>query len=258
MEIGWRNEKGGFYIASKDIAFFPRGQKDLLYNTKVYPQPWWGNIVNPKIVVLSLNPSYDEGADELDNAVFRNILEENLENPVSLFGNKFKNEYDVPFKYSSVSEWWRNVFSEIIPNDLLEDSDEINLFNENVGIFNLDGYHSKNVDKLNSHLSTSKKMVEYINSLAQCENRLFIFVWGKGTWDKRGLKVTSNFIEVNKSHKNCIINPRNKMLKNKINNVKDKEKLKDILINLNLTKENFVEIVEFYKTISKNRGCKKT
>ena len=243
---------------------------DDKYELTVYPHQWWGNIANPKVVVLALNPGYSQGVDELDSILFGNLIEKNYNSDdyyQFLFGDECgasefsKNGNKILFKYSSVSCWWRKVFEEVLPNDLSgnlseEEKNTINLFNHNVAFFNLVGYQSKDTSDLYTKSNSTDKIVEYVNDLVN-KDRLFIFVWGKGEWVKKGLKINDmNYIEVNKNDEQNKkngrnVNPRNKLMKNKLVKKEDYIKLRSFLVDYELEKSKFDSFVNDYKTIKK-------
>lgn len=244
--------------SGKKIYYFKcdEGNLDELkkkFVLSVYPHQWWGNVIDPKVVVLALNPGYSAGADELDSLVFGDLIEKNykLKNGYGqfLFGDR-ENESKIPFKYSSISKWWRNVFEDIIEDDLPNDYDKkkINKFNNNVGIFNLVGYQSRNAKNTNIDCKSKKTIIEHIKALANDdEDRFFIFVWGKSTWEASGLEIKNNFIEVNKRNsENDKICSQNKKLNVKIEDKNDRKLLKKILLNEEIKEDTFKKFMKKY------------
>ena len=243
----------------KEIYYF-KCDEDKLDNIKgkfvltVYPHQWWGNVIDPNVVVLALNPGYSAGSDELDSIIFGELIEENYKlNMIDghcygqfLFGDS-GNKNNIPFKYSSISKWWRNVFEDIIPNDIVDNYNktEINCFNKNVGFFNLVGYQSKRANDINIKCPSKEKIIEHIKQLAEDKKRLFIFVWGKSSWEANGLNINNNYIEVNKrNNKTDKICGQNKKLNIKIKADNDRQLLKNLLLDKKVDeneKKNFLK-----------------
>ncbi len=244
-----KKKKYVFKCDYDDVGIF-----DVKFELTVLPHQWWGNIKNPKVVFLAINPGYKAGSDELDTLLFDDLILKNydpLENNFQyLFGNCGNGKADISFRYSSTSCWWRSVFDEIIPNDLVDsDNDTIKRINNNVGFFNLVGYQSKNSQNLYFNCKSTKKIVHYINDLPNQNNILFIFVWGKNKWENCGLHV-KNYIEINKPHnitqKIC---GQNKYLKIKITDEKDRKIFRGFLMNDELVYKDFEEFLNNYNTL---------
>ena len=203
------------------------------FNFKVHPHPWFGNIENPSIVVLAINPGYSKNADELDSVIFKELLDNNLKMKFTNKGAKLfddegvvlSKELSVPFKYSSVSNWWEKVFEEVLVNKDTNELDKqmVDSFYSKVAIFNLVGYQSKDADKIGKtykNLPTTAAMIEHVKHLDNGE-RLFIFVWGEKRWNELGFEVGKcDKIVVNKQ---C---GRYKYIRNEEDINKIKEKLK--------------------------------
>lgn len=211
------------------------------FEFSVLPHQWWGNIKDPKIVVLALNPGYSQGNDELDSIVYKGLITNNynlnLDHAQYMFDKTSKGIGGLSFEYSSISRWWRKVFSEFIPDKICfkpgayfkneqDYKEKINRFNEKVGFFNLVGYQSKDSSYIEKayDCESAKLIAQYVNELAKTGNRLFIFVWGKDSWDEvitKNCKENNikNYIVINKND-NIVrekkINCRNRYLKNKI------------------------------------------
>ncbi len=249
--------KNGHYIFECDI-----NDIDIIkykFVTTVYPHQWWGNIVNPKIVFLALNPGYSKGADELDSAVFENIIMKNykLENNIgqNVFNNKNLGYKDLSFDYSSTYKWWRNIFDGIIPEDWFDNDVTMEIFNKNVAFFNLVGYQSENTSSLYKKCKSTKLIAKYVNLLArEDKNRLFIFIWGKDDWDKIIVNnKINNFIEINKNdnkNRDKEINKRNKSIKNKILK-EDYAKLRELLFKVGSIKEKDYDFLKDYRSKTK-------
>ena len=119
-------------------------------DTRLIPQCFWGNIKDPKIIILAKNPSCVT-SDYLDNKYFGKKLIENLniENRSDdvvnlLFSDSLKS--GIPFELSGVSNWWRSFFS------LSVDDDKSRNIMNSICIINLCGYYKTRVGKIKKEL----------------------------------------------------------------------------------------------------------
>lgn len=143
-----------------DLSYF--------YQTHLYPDPWLGNIKDPEIIVLALNPSYDPINDEVDEVKIKNnFLEENLGRKDSDIPNWYED-----MKGTTTLKWWlkrlesifqidsnynnnddvESFYEKLFLEDLRKNSKEVLKTNliKKIGIFNLCGYHSKQYTKIAS------------------------------------------------------------------------------------------------------------
>ncbi|MGI6781379.1 MAG: hypothetical protein ACOX56_00865 [Acholeplasmataceae bacterium] len=221
------------------------------YPTHLWPHPWWGNIENPKVIVLALNPSYDPIDDEKDDIVLGGLYKKAFDDPVQNKINLFA------FKSNS-TDWWRNkVFAEegkeVNPDKIIK----------NVGVFQILGYRSlsyfkipkkalKTEEKLkkddsfkefidkfqniceslklknkynDNYLPTQNAMRLHVQSLInEDKDRYVVIVWGKGHWkqlrldfpDKENRVLRAN--EKNYRNQN-IFKEQNKEYSKKIQNI---------------------------------------
>lgn len=152
-------------------------------NTNLIPQCFWGNIINPEIIILAKNPSHVL-TDDIDNKYFRNTLIENLKikdrnnihNNLLFCDSSF--DKDIPFELSGVSKWWQDFFGE---NINLENKND---FMETVCIINLCGYYKTSLDKpipeeLFWFYNPNKEnhIDDYIEKLLNRDNVRIISVW---------------------------------------------------------------------------------
>jgi len=237
LQVSWELDDtiDSCFISKEDKEIFDKYHLYNKFKLHLHPHPWYGNIKDPEIVVLAINPSYARNSDELDSEVYKEIFISNLQmfnknRGAYLFNEEINGINNIPFKYSSVSEWWEKVFEEIVTdeNGNLKDNDFLNSFNKKVGIFNLIGYHSANSTNLNCNgikeLNTVKNTVKYIEKLMNDEDKIFIFVWGKALWEKIGkLKIpedTKCFVINDGNYRNKYIkNAKNKKLINIITKI---------------------------------------
>lgn len=133
-------------ILEKDKELIERIKELFEYNedTNLVPQCFWGNIKDPKIIILAKNPSH-VASDDLDNKYFSKTLINNLkiENREDIINMLFSctSIEGIPFELSGVSKWWRSFFDENI-NSNNKDS-----FMSDKCIINLCGYYKTNLAK---------------------------------------------------------------------------------------------------------------
>ena len=220
------NKLNGIYISKEDIGCI--GQLNNGFVLDRYPQPFWGNITNPEVIVLGLNPSDEFITDRLESILFSKEIEDNLKGNRPLNWENLKTDLSTDliktkevlgsesktfklldlFKdYPHLSNnkkklWWDKVF-----DGYYYDPNEI-------GFFNLVGYASKDSNSLNDssikkELFTTKILIKYLNDLIEEKTtKLIIIVWGKKNWIENGLKVNGKeLIVVNEK------NYRNKQLR---------------------------------------------
>ena len=68
IESDYSEDKNNNYIGLCKINERRTKNKFMVENV---PEPFFGNIKNPKIILLALNPSYDSNGDKLDLEVFK-------------------------------------------------------------------------------------------------------------------------------------------------------------------------------------------
>lgn len=158
------------------------------YQTHLLPQPWWGNIIDPKIIVLALNPSYDPINDENDEKVIRDSLIKALKGSQSFsWLNKLQNEKQT--ETSGYKFWSKSLGS------LLEGINEEQII-EKIGFFNFVGYHSnpfKQIPKRcfkskSGNLVTTEKLIRYLNLIKEHADYVIV-LWGYDYWKNANLEV---------------------------------------------------------------------
>ena len=181
------------YVSKKDYENIEEDNKNefiYFYQTHVLPQPFFGNIKNPKIVVLAKNPAYDifNEFDEFDKLKKKYGLQsnndENLINFIINNGNKLL--FDNEFSDSCTQKWWKTIFKDLLPDDGFE-----TLLNK-IGIFNLCGYHSRSYyefpkrflkDKDKDYFETQIALKEHLEAIKkECKKPIFIIIWGEQEW----------------------------------------------------------------------------
>ena len=158
------------------------------FNFDFVPQPYWGNIKNPKIIVLTLNPGFYREEDFRTNEKHKQTFLNNLKQNPSLNWLNFEEGKD--------RKWWFNTIK-----DLLDENISINDIYRKIGFFEFNGYHSKSfksktyntIKELNKYefgiksgiLPTQKAMFDYIDSLLNQESSkkpLVAIIWGQRFW----------------------------------------------------------------------------
>ena len=184
-------------------------------NTNLIPQCFWGNIINPEIIILAKNPSHVL-TDDIDNKYFRNTLIENLKikdrknihNNLLFCNSSF--DKDIPFELSGVSKWWRDFFGE---NINLENKND---FMKKVCVINLCGYYKTSLDEpipeeLFWFYNPNKEnhIDDYIEKLLNIDNVRIISVWAlndSNPWTKilNDLRKTAELAKVKNPYQRYI------------------------------------------------------
>lgn len=161
------------------------------------PQPWLGNIIKPKIVILGKNPGFvDTGNvnDITDNAVdgensIRDYLIANLENcndkRTSLRFHVDNEKEDTSINsfrwlladenHSSLSEWWKKFFGldEQKPYNYKDIRDKLS---DEIAVFNYYGYYSKFMEKELDTISSNLDKIDFKQIIKK--DTILVFLWG--------------------------------------------------------------------------------
>lgn len=197
------------------------------YHTHVFPQPFFGNIENPKIIVLAKNPRYKkiESENEIDNL----NLEKYIDDPNVIFGEG-----------GHTKKWWNESFKELIFDE------NFDIFLNNVGIFNLCGYHSETYFDVPKRilkdmgdykvLPTQQVLKEHLKELINVDNLpIVIVIWGMKEW--KSFLGENIFEQLINQEKLLVVNEGQNVSKqnhsiNKAKKYKDfEEKLKELINN---------------------------
>lgn len=168
-------ELGKFLCLDNDIEKIELLMKYFAFSSNgLIPQPWFGNISNPKIVILGKNPGFKPNGkrndikdnEELKNELERNLSIQNRNNSLSWIWEQDEEIFLLPW-------WWKTKFFGNKSLDIIKD------YSPNIGIFNLYSYYSYSSDfldskdfSLNSHLSilNFKSILE--------KSKVIVFLWG--------------------------------------------------------------------------------
>ena len=152
------------------------------------PQPFWGNILTPKVIILTLNPGYYSERDYQTNELYKQEFIDNLSQRPSLNWFNLKDTKDY--------RWWHNAIKDLLDENITEKD-----IYEKVGFFEFIGYHSKsfpsklynsyidlNIEEfgaIKGILPSQKALFKHIdNLLNQEENErpLVAIIWGQKFW----------------------------------------------------------------------------
>ena len=149
------------------IKAFPDG---INHKGTLTPQLWWGNLDDPKIVILGLNPScLESDFDDNNNQGFKEILKQNLSynkrNKKLNLNELFQNQN---FKNIKVINTWMVDYNLQIFKDKLND----------VAIYNMFGYYQTKLNKRDIKLSHIKgEIKEDIIEKIKRADKVY-FLWG--------------------------------------------------------------------------------
>ena len=214
-DLDEENYNKGIYISKKDLEYLTNNvEKFEIKNSyysygkdkKVYfnlvPKPWWGNIENPEVIILLLNPGFTKDDDEDKKILSDHNFEENNAHLKEEMINNLKqsnnniNWFDDKWKNAGSYHWWKPRLKEIAGE--LKADDPYNYIYNNIGFFEFFGYHSKSFDlsflKNDEFLPTQKAMFEYLNKLIKVNNPLVVIVWGQKKW-QQGLDGLAHYDE---------------------------------------------------------------
>ena len=226
------------YVSAADEKAFKDDQELFFYyQTHILPQPFFGKIENPKIVILALNPKYLPLESESEiKKVFKLTKDKKYisDNELSTYINNTNKIFE---EDECTKQWWKNnVF------DGLEYSD-IDVILDNVAIFNLCGYHSLNYQSiprnvLERELPTQTALKEHLAFVLSQENVQIIKIWGVEWKDfleqiKQQIKndpVKSKNFEDNVNNM-LVVNEKNPRNKKIINAPKCSSKIKEMFKN---------------------------
>jgi len=180
------------YIAKEDEEFIDHNcialdesKGETSFRFDFLPQPWWGNIKNPKVIVLALNP----GIDETEKVDEENLKEEILLNLRGETTINWMSEGN-----TSGHKWWKATFKDIIKSGSITPD----IIYKKVGVFELIGYHSKRFNSgdyetvermINTKLGvksgvlpTQIAMFDHLSYLIKNTNPIVVIIWGQKFW----------------------------------------------------------------------------
>lgn len=157
------------------------------YHLDVLPQPYFGNITEPKVLFLGKNPSYDITGlygytDIQDVDDFESDLKEGKTSFESYLKGLCKVDFfkEVPRQNEYYAKgawgWWHN---KVIGSSLGKTIDS-----SKVGFINLSPYHSIRYNDISKNVFCSQDdLKRKLKSILPGVD-LLIIVWGKGVWER--------------------------------------------------------------------------
>jgi hypothetical protein len=193
-------EENGRFIAKADQIIIKNigsenfSSGDIKFNFNLKPFPWWGNISEPKIIVLALNPKYEKNEkDKYEQEKHKSncSFEKNLRNSPTINWLDFNEKEGLTVS----QKWWKETFNDII-DELIKKHKSKNLIYENIGVFELFGYYSKSLNNYDSLekivnaefksaeiLQTQIALFDHLNFLLKKETPpLVVVIWGQKYW----------------------------------------------------------------------------
>ena len=219
LKDAWRMDKEqinkGIFESVLDSNVLKSNLKlSYFFQTHLLPQPFWGNIVNPKIVVLGLNPSYDPVNDENDEFDIKGDLVKNLSDYDFSF-NWFNHKTNNYNESTSGFKFWSETLGELHHGSQELYCDEKSIF-ESTGFFNLYGYHKSPFKEIqqkcyketygDKYLPTQRLLFNHLKSIIS-KDTYVIVIWGYQYWEDTGLLSehnidTSKLLIVNRNQGN--------------------------------------------------------
>jgi hypothetical protein len=203
------------YIAEIDVAIFDsyeklyadtNGEKGIRFS--VPPQPFWGNIINPSVIVLFNNPNIIEVDDEYQKGLLDNIQGKERFDFLEMRNQQYRWE-------NGDAKYWQKRFKDI--------RDAVNAscngpqnYNDYIGEFEFHGYNTKTFSGFSKkhfpkgYIPTQNVLFEYIQFLIKEVKPIIIIARGKTHW--------LNALHLSEDDDNLIIvnNPQSAYLSKKL------------------------------------------
>lgn len=164
------------YIAEIDLPIYERFEKQFsTINLTQPPQPFWGNIKNPSIIVLFNNPN-------IQGTLKKKYIQSLLDNIKGIQPFDYLDDTD---EENEDYKYWRRRFNNI--KEVMTESG-ISNFNKYIGEFEFHGYNSSTFRKFNiketydGYLPTQIYMFEHIKNIIKVHKPLIILARGKTNW----------------------------------------------------------------------------
>lgn len=178
------------FIYSKDVEIIDEFNKkvqskgkDSVFVTSLLPKPYRGNLKDPKLVILSLNPSYKE---RVKKTMFKMLKLEHQLRFIELAKKNALLEDDSKIIFDDVdivtdNGYWQDKLSDLISNPEVDAS--------KIGLIQFVPYASEHFDSNswpnNAELETQKFSVEIIRRLLyKDESTLFLVMRAKKRWEE--------------------------------------------------------------------------
>lgn len=169
--------------ADKEVMkMSPSSNSILNFDFRYIPQPYWGNIKDPKLIILTLNPGFSTPEEYKLNEVRKTDFINNLCQSPSLNWLKMHE--------TKGKNWWYKTIKDFKADDVIY---------QKVGFFELYGYHSKSFKSseyksirdlnkkvfgiANGKLPTQEAMLNHLTALFEQDNPpLVAIIWGQKFW----------------------------------------------------------------------------
>jgi hypothetical protein len=203
-------EKGKYYSQSDYNLFKNNGidkikngdEEHIGFNFEYLPQPWWGNLKNPKIIVLVLNPRINstQVKDENGNSITKE-KQDDIKYSKFIKNNLRHDKKTINWLEHSDSDsgkWWIQTFSDLLNlKDIPITKEDVY---KKVGCFELLGYHSENSFSTGGYknnkellkgefgiedmdmLPSQEAVIEHIDRLLDDKSRRLVIIWGQKYW----------------------------------------------------------------------------
>ncbi len=187
-------------IIKKDELVDNKSQGSIRFDFSYLPQPWWGNIDDPKVIILAINPGIHKipEKEKEENDSTEKLIRDNLNGtPINWL------------KEGSVTkDWWTQTLNDVI-DELKEENKSVENIANKLGVFELFGYHSskfnsgdysniaqvinKEFGSNKTRLPTQEKLFKHLNSLIDASNPpLVVIIWGQKFWKEVIDKLDNN------------------------------------------------------------------
>lgn len=213
MNNPWKKlpKQNNFYVLEEDAPFINQFNESLSHDkkehfrihTEIMPAPFMGDILNSKIVILTLNPGFDN--TENGNGYYKVYKEYWEKQIVHQFPDPNYPLFCFEKKYVTYSNYWQ-----IKLNPLIEVSSTEKVA-KNISIIQFFPYHSlkyKDFPKsiLNGYLESQKYNFELVK-MAINRNALIVIQRGKNLWFKAIPELEKLEIEKTLYKTNSYLNP---------------------------------------------------
>ena len=227
----WGNREDRIHPEDKDlIKTNEREERDAYkLHLDLYPEPYMGNLSNPRIVFLYLNPGFNEKDNQIHNEIKdKNYMGKALQNNLDQFFNDAEYPFlwlDEKYKDSKKEDnpgafYWNRLINQKTGTSFLEcmsikmgisEEDTRKWLAKNICDIELFPYHSVKFNKdwcFSNSVSKAREAV--IEAIKQTPNTVFVFMRSFALWlpeSERSILQGYRNVIVNKSVRNPSLNP---------------------------------------------------
>lgn len=166
-------------IHKRNEALKIKGKKDDMFVTSLLPKPYRGNLKDPKLVILSLNPGYNE---RVKKTLFEMLREEHQKQFIEIAKMNAMLEDNCNIIFDDVdivtdNSYWLDKLS-----DLISDGADLS----KIGLIQFIPYASKHYDSWGDEakLETQKFTKKIVQYLLDETDALFLVMRSKEQWEK--------------------------------------------------------------------------